>query len=595
LSREVEPLFGALFMLRRDVLKSLLVVGGASAVGARGRLPQLAAKAAQAQPRVARRFVDAHCHFFNAADIPIRGFLERVVFEDYPDTQVPSQTLQPSLDLPIWRGLVATLADFLLRSSAPTPRQELQCLAQAAACGDFSALSPESPQGLAASEAPATDAKTRVLGNVLQERFENRRSVGAEPSPGAADQQDVDAFIDAVLDEMKSQGRVPPEVTARSLQSGAAPQAGIFDNVASFLFGSTLFGRYFRWARLLTGYRASIAQTYQALYDPAGTRLILATPALVDYNFWLEDQSPAALREQVEVMSRISLRQRHPIHGFVAFDPLRELRHKADAPSALSIVQEAIRDFGFIGVKLYSPMGFRPSGNAEGIGFPAFAIQNERDFGTRLDQALDTLYAWCEAEQVPILAHTFDSQAANVDFGARANPKFWQRVLESKPELRLNMAHFGNFIFAASGNATAAEKFKSTWEFQIGTFIKNGQFKNVYADLSYFTWVLGEGRQSPRRAQIKAMLSEYLSMFDPNAERLLLGTDWTMMARENGADIYVDSIEAFLIEIGLSSAQLDNIFYKNALRFLGLSEPTKASERLKGFYQANNKPMPSFA
>src|SRR5688572_20341737 len=98
-------------MLRRDVLKSLLALSALPVLG-RGTLPAIA----QAQARSTRRFVDAHCHFFNAADIPIRGFLERVVFEDYPETQIvgPS-SFGPSLGLSVWRGLIATLADFLLK------------------------------------------------------------------------------------------------------------------------------------------------------------------------------------------------------------------------------------------------------------------------------------------------------------------------------------------------------------------------------------------------------------------------------------------------------------------------------------------------
>jgi predicted TIM-barrel fold metal-dependent hydrolase len=570
-------------MLRRDVLKSLLAVAALPALGQSG-LP------AMAQPRPVRRFVDAHCHFFNAADIPIRGFLERVVFEDYPATQIPS----PSLGFggSILRGLIATLADFLLKAGAPTPRQELQCFSHGAACGDFSALAPETPHSLAASDNAGPPPKARELSNALQERFERRERPGLAPMP--SDQADVDAFLDAVLDEMKAEGRIPPDVTTQSLQRGVAAQAGIFDSIGSFLFGSTRFGRYFRWARLLTGYRSTIAQTYQSLYDPAGARMILATPALVDYNFWLEDESPSALRDQVEVMSRISLRQNRPMHGFVAFDPLRDMRHKPNAPSALAIAQEAVRDFGFIGVKLYSPMGFRPSGNAEGIGFPAFAHQNEPDFGKRLDAVLDGLYGWCEADDVPILAHTLDSQGANSEFGARANPKFWLKVLEARPSLRLNLAHFGNFQFANLDNANPPSNFDKTWEFQIGAFVKGGQFKNVYADLSYLGSALGEGLTSPKRARVKALFSEYLSTFDPTAERLMFGTDWTMTAREDSADRYLDNMEAFFTEIGLSGPQLDNIFYKNGLRFMGLSEPSKISSRLKDFYQAHDKPMPNF-
>ena len=479
-------------MRRRDFLKSTSGLIAASGFG-RTWLAGPVAVAQGAQPAGTRRFIDAHCHFFNAADIPVRGFLERVVFEDYPDTQVPGpRSLAPGLDIPIWRGMVATLIDFLLKSGAPTPRQELQCLAQPSACSDFNAVAPDARQALAPAEAPTSADKTRVLGNVLQDSVQGPRARSLQPS-GQADQEDIDAFLNAVLDEMKTQGRLPPETTARSL--GAFAEAGIFDNIASFLFGSTLFGRFFRWGRLLTGYRSTIAETYRSTYDTAGKRLILATPALVDYNYWLEDQSPAALRDQVEVMSRLSLREPYPVHGFAPFDPLRELRHPASGSSSLGIVQDAVNTFGFLGVKLYPPMGFRPSGNAEGIAFPAFAHQNQPDFGARLDEALDRLYAWCEAEEVPILAHTLDSQGANNEFGARAEPRFWERVLEGKPALRLNLAHFGNFITAAPGSAPTAEKLKGTWEFEIGNYVKGGRFKNVYADLSYFSWVLGEGAQ----------------------------------------------------------------------------------------------------
>ena len=62
---------------------------------------------------------------------------------------------------------------------------------------------------------------------------------------------------------------------------------------------------------------------------------------------------------------------------------------------------------GFLGVKLYSPMGFKPMGNAaQDVTFPAYASQSEPGFGAALDKALDALYAWCEANEVPILAHT---------------------------------------------------------------------------------------------------------------------------------------------------------------------------------------------
>jgi hypothetical protein len=53
--------------------------------------------------------------------------------------------------------------------------------------------------------------------------------------------------------------------------------------------------------------------------------------------------------------------------------------------------------------------------------------------------------------------------------------------------------------------------------------------------------------------------------------------------------------EAFFSEIGLTSAQLDNLFVSNALRFVGLPSPSKASDRLRAFHRANNRPMPDFS
>ncbi|WP_322883383.1 hypothetical protein U8C37_25410 (plasmid) [Sinorhizobium medicae] len=33
--------------------------------------------------------IDAHCHIFNASDLPVQSFLQRVIFEDYEDASVP--------------------------------------------------------------------------------------------------------------------------------------------------------------------------------------------------------------------------------------------------------------------------------------------------------------------------------------------------------------------------------------------------------------------------------------------------------------------------------------------------------------------------
>jgi predicted TIM-barrel fold metal-dependent hydrolase len=195
------------------------------------------------------------------------------------------------------------------------------------------------------------------------------------------------------------------------------------------------------------------------------------TPALVDFSKWVEDDHNNPMSQQIAVMSRIARRKNGPrIHGFVGFDPLRqamyEKNHGPDAENSLKLAQRAIAEQGFIGIKLYPPMGFRPSDNAKlGKDFPChvrFGVPDEKgpcaantpvghdgigsEPGALLDDVLMRLYAWCADNNVPIMAHTANSNGTSPDYDMRADPKFWKPVLAAFPKLPLNLAHFGNFV-----------------------------------------------------------------------------------------------------------------------------------------------------
>ena len=203
------------------------------------------------------------------------------------------------------------------------------------------------------------------------------------------------------------------------------------------------------WGDLLSGFRRDIVGKYLATFDTGAHDIVLFAPALVDFSNWLGDSAASPLQQQVELMDALARRQKKGrMHGYVAFDPLRQLlaEEKRQAQTSLTLAKAAVETQGFLGVKVYSPMGFRPTGNAgAGTTFPAAVIGDRRDFGARLDKALDDLYAWCSRDGVAILAHAANSQAANREFGLRADPKFWRIVLKKHRELRLNLAHFGRF------------------------------------------------------------------------------------------------------------------------------------------------------
>src|SRR6516162_3984134 len=56
----------------------------------------------------ARRFIDVHCHFFNAADLPVRGFLERVALADYAAGKAEASG-SSGIPVGVWRGMVARI------------------------------------------------------------------------------------------------------------------------------------------------------------------------------------------------------------------------------------------------------------------------------------------------------------------------------------------------------------------------------------------------------------------------------------------------------------------------------------------------------
>jgi predicted TIM-barrel fold metal-dependent hydrolase len=578
-------------MKRRTFIKSFVFMPLVAAA--------LSKQNTQAAPRPAakpRRFIDVHCHFFNAADLPVRGFLRQVVLADYAVSTGEQASAASTFAAGAWRGMVAKLADLVIRRQAPTPQQELNCFHQSGDCRGFSIGAAK----LATKEdtkslKPAAVDDGASLSQVLQDHYEGERAHTNKSAAQASTDADVDDFVDFVQQEMKASGtRIP----GGSFQKGMPSAGDALRTIADFLTsGRSIFSRYFQWAGVLTDYRANIASTYRSLYDPTASRLILATPALVDYNFWLQDQSPAPIKDQIELMGLLSLRSPFPIHGFAPFDPLREVRRLPAETSSLDTVQDAVQRHGFLGAKLYSPMGFRPSGNEEnGLPFPAAVSGTDKEFGRRLDQALDRLYAWCAAEDVPVLAHTTDSQSAGPDFATRAEPRFWQAVLDKYPNLRLNLAHFGNFSQAfVPKKGDAAARFDKTWEYEIGMLIKSGRYPNVYADISYFYWVLEGSEEKKKIKTVKVLLKRYLDMFDRDVDRLMFGTDWNMIGKATGFDGYVDNVEAFFRDIGLTNKQLDKLFATNAVRFLGLDSSDKVRDRLKGFYAAAGKPVPSFS
>ncbi len=116
----------------------------------------------------------------------------------------------------------------------------------------------------------------------------------------------------------------------------------------------------------------------------------------------------------------------------------------------------------FSGIKVYPPMAFDP-----------WPESNNKEL-----EKVKLLYKYCCKKNIPITAH-----CSNVGFVldekdalTYSSPARWKKVLEYYPDLKLNLAHFGNMTYFLG-------LFKSSdWQIQIIDLIN--KHRNVYTDFS---------------------------------------------------------------------------------------------------------------
>lgn len=395
-----------------------------------------------------------------------------------------------------------------------------------------------------------------------------------------------------------------------------------------------------QWPNILRQGRATIVRDFLNVYQQHGrSRLSLIAPALVDFNCWLgsncrtKGQSASLeeqmedLHDQVRVMDlvnqevqtqadgayEVNLRAR--VHGYAPYDPLRQILAEKTGleKTPLWVVREAIGKHGFLGVKLYPPMGFRPDGNREsGQSYPDRVHATLRGFGLtlelgeELDRVLWDLYVWCAREGVPIMAHAYNSQAAGDGYGCRASPAYWRQVLKRirenqdiPPErrfLRLNLAHFGVFDQAleCSGSGRNPAGLDDTWEWELGRAIAESKLQDgspgpLFADLGDFHPLFDSwSRRSDPKLYINVIakkMKSWIAQFDPQCEHLLFGTDWSMIVLNTASDGYIDRMEEFFrVKLGLGDQQIANFLFNNAVRFFGLGQGQPARQRLEKYY-----------
>lgn len=528
--------------------------------------------------------IDAHCHVFNGTDLQVKEFLSRVAVGQGGMLGSAARALGELLEQLAWEV-------------APSGDAELQKLNEVAA-----ALQTCTSAGFAVEIGKLRqDGYTRgliQLNRALErsQTFRELRNKRAQNLLSVAPDSDDATRLEA-LAIIES---LPPTAQAyRELSDRKSLTIQSFRSLsAQGLIAFVLQNFQYRYVSV---------HDYLSLYNRPGARVVdLMLPSMVDYDYWLGNgqTTHTPLETQMLVMQQLAIVTGGRVHGFIPFDPLRQVAHDLghSGSDSLSLVKRAVMLHGAVGVKLYPPMGFAALGNAtkDGKGFwkqnwlPGWTDRS--DLGARLDDAMRSLFAWCQAEQVPLMAHTSESNGPSKEFQKLTAAEYWQLALAEFPRLRISFGHFGGSAPVEDGLARA----RSFAQLMSADPSRGGSA--AFADAGYFVEVLSKEPQLLQ--QVRQLYEETSAKGDAAlVNRFMYGTDWEMTLTEGQVNGYLGDFENLFAELEVQPrfksqglADLSAKFFGvNAARWAGLMPGEATRTRLDAFYKAHSVPKPDWA
>ena len=509
--------------------------------------------------------IDVHTHVFNGSDLQVKAFLSRVATD-------------PDSELHFLINALGSLLQFVAWEDAPSAKAEI---------------------------------------DAMESYIEKAKTCSGQPQKALAS-RDIDAGyrrgVKALNDALNQAKGDAPMVLGPGSSAGVpfgaeATIKSLPDSYEAFeqlrlASSQTLAGKsdpygYVRFVVHNFNYRYVNVIDYLETYSKNSPRKIdLMVANMVDFDWWLNQGTPTktTLQDQVEIMGKLSVATGGRMHGFVPFCPFREAMTIGPdgIGDSMRLVKTALESNGFIGVKLYPPMGFAAYGNKnlnvwmDKTMLPAAA--HMPDFGARLDSSLARLYSYCIANDVPVMAHTNISNGPSADFRALAGSEHWELALREFPTLRVNFGHFGD---------TDAEDHQGARSKGFARLMRKSApdaGSGAFADSAYFAGVLNE----PDR--VTEVLKSLYSAPEGGllAERLMYGSDWEMSLTEKNIDFYLSDFISVMktfdtAGLGARGTTMSNAFFgANAVQFLGLGKGQKSRLRVEAFYAAQSIPSPDW-
>lgn len=464
------------------------------------------------------RAIDVHTHFFNASDASVVGYLVHSMGHTTPPAvQRLLIAMQPVLNALI--GIAPTAADEYRQLQTLAPHMQ--------------------GQSLQAGQASLDELVSARRDLIARELAREMKKQGADR-----------VYLDAKQSLLQSaQGRLSEQEIRETLDPFAmeplAGTAGVTPRGVIQFMGCMLQER---WMNL---------RTFQTAFQPRGIEA--AFGALVDFDHWYRCPARSSMPDQMRLhgaMSRLSGGYMLPL---IAYNPWRDI---VEDGAALELVKEAVRDHGFIGVKIYPPMGFFPFGNTR---FDVNTTQ-KRPNASQLDARLRALFEWCADNHVPVMAHANRSAGRDMASDSFPEPRGWAALIEELQKQHrsplVNLGHFGGDGDAVPGVAS------DTWTIEFSELMARPGGERVYGDIGYWTALRSCARDAAACDTVHARIRAAKQAFPGVGKRLMYGSDWFMMIKEADWQGYPADLAAALVDL----VDLDDVFHRNALGCFGLGK-----------------------
>jgi predicted TIM-barrel fold metal-dependent hydrolase len=494
-----------------------------------------------------RRFIDGHIHFFNLRYIPVEGLARK-----------RGGLFGPALAALVWLLKASSANDTTLN-----PVQAAMLPASRAMVGTSTEFAPL----VADTQGVVAEFLTQLPDEYFTHPEYEAAISGVSMARSAAAVNEATSLLPAGAAARRAALRRRLEVDAKAWTLATPPQRT--DDLGIGIGGVVQF-----LGNLRDSERGLVAKAIQN-QPTVGLFLHL----MMDMEAVFEGTATYDYQLAVQRVQKLCQVCSDPATGIavipmIAFDPYREAGGQA---RGLEMVKDAIENRGFVGVKFYPPLGYRPFGNTHHeLGLPV----------DELNKRCQDLFDYCVSGDIPIIAHCtpHGMELRSNDTGLNADPVYWSALFDNPAMkmLRLCLAHTGGATVwngprdrPVLSPARPAKPTAEPWS--AGVLELCRRFENVYCDLADFSEVVSDG---PGRDALGASLVWAINTNANQApgdfdlkNKLVYGTDFPMPGPPNGWPQFYPSFRD-LFESGKYAAVLspyvNAVFRDNALRFLGL-------------------------